>query len=58
MAGYECESISQDPEMMKGRRNTGNPAGLSQLRRVLYSATGLAVIGSAVAVLGAPIKWA
>jgi hypothetical protein len=29
----------------------------TRVMRVMYSATGLAIIGAAVAVLGAPMKW-
>ncbi len=33
------------------------PSRTDAVRRVLYSAVGLSIVGGVVAVLGAPMKW-
>jgi FtsH-binding integral membrane protein len=40
--------------MVKKTQNRNKP---TRAMRIIYSTLGLSLIGSAVAVLGAPIKW-
>jgi hypothetical protein len=42
--------------MVRKARNEKN-AKPSRATRIIYSTLGLSVIGAAVAVLGAPVKW-
>ena len=38
-------------------KNTPNQKKPTLVGRIMYSAVGLSLIGGAVAVLGAPLKW-
>ena len=38
-------------------KKTQNPKKPNRTTRIIYSTLGLSLIGGAVAVLGAPIKW-